>query len=136
MSVDKAAEACLPLTRESSKRRKQVKLFSNRESITNSSDTSDTLSNYPLEDKKNNTSFNNNSPGAFKVSWYTQLQQLMLRSAKNLVRKPSLLAAHLIISVVLGFLIGALYYGSGNTLAGFQNRLGNVLFICAMVNKN
>ncbi|KAI9360404.1 hypothetical protein DFJ73DRAFT_79391 [Zopfochytrium polystomum] len=69
----------------------------------------------------------------YKVGFLTQLTVLMGRSMKNLYRTPSLLLGHMLLAVTLGCLIGGLYYRSGNSLSGVQNRLGSLMFILALI---
>lgn len=99
-----------------------------RVSIDDIDDTSSTLSNTSAE-----RSMDENCEALYNVSWITQLTRLMSRSSKALWRKPSLLLAHLTISIVLGIFLGALYYQSNSTLGGFQNRLGSVFFLLALI---
>ncbi|KAJ3394693.1 hypothetical protein HDU84_006836 [Entophlyctis sp. JEL0112] len=70
---------------------------------------------------------------SMRVGFVTQTLILSGRNFKNLIRTPSLLLAHIMFSLVLGGFIGGLYYNSGNTLAGVQNRFGSILFILAVL---
>lgn len=100
----------------------------------NSSLSSGTLSDGPRQHPESTTELVLPAPTEdFQVSWLTQLNKLSGRSFKMLYRKPSLLAGHLIISVILGVFVGLLYFKSQNTLAGFQNRLGSVFFILTLI---
>ena len=69
----------------------------------------------------------------YTVSSLTRLNTVMERSGKVLIRKPSLLIAHLGISICLGCFIGGLYWKSPNTLGGLQNKLGSAFFILALI---
>ncbi|KAI8618592.1 P-loop containing nucleoside triphosphate hydrolase protein [Chytriomyces sp. MP71] len=72
-------------------------------------------------------------PKHLRVGFFMQTKVLMGRASKNLIRTPSLLYAHVCFSVILGGLVGGLYYQSGTTLSGIQNRLGSILFILALL---
>ncbi|ORY44432.1 P-loop containing nucleoside triphosphate hydrolase protein [Rhizoclosmatium globosum] len=72
-------------------------------------------------------------PKRRQVGFYTQVKILSGRAFKNLIRTPSLLLAHIIIAVALGAFVGGLYYQSGTTLGGIQNRLGSIIFILALL---
>ncbi|KAJ3417122.1 hypothetical protein HDV05_006981 [Chytridiales sp. JEL 0842] len=74
----------------------------------------------------------NNKP-ALAVGFLTQTTVLMKRAQKNLIRTPSLLLAHVILSLILGAFIGGVYYRSDNTLGGVQNRFGSLLMIMALL---
>jgi ABC-type multidrug transport system ATPase subunit/ABC-type multidrug transport system permease subunit len=67
------------------------------------------------------------------VSALTQLFELFSRSIKTLLRDPSLLTSHWIISVGLGLLVGGFYFQSPATIAGFQNKLGASFFLLAIM---
>eukprot|EP00842_Homolaphlyctis_polyrhiza_P002889 jgi/Hompol1/3600/HPOL_006637-RA len=54
------------------------------------------------------------------------------RTFKNLYRNPDLLRTHYAISVVIALTCGFLFWKLDNSLAGFQNRLGVMFFICAV----
>ncbi len=69
----------------------------------------------------------------YSVSLYTQLVNLMKRAMMVVIRKPSLLIAHVLVAVVLGGFVGGLYWQSGNALSGLQNKLGSVFFILALI---
>ncbi|KAJ3155803.1 hypothetical protein HK101_001517 [Irineochytrium annulatum] len=69
----------------------------------------------------------------YQTSFLTQVNALLRRSTLSLIRTPSLLLAHLSLSLLLGVLVGALYYKSGTTLGGIQNRLGGILFLLLLV---
>ena len=56
---------------------------------------------------------------------------LSLRTATNLYRNPSLLLAHYSITLILGLVIGCLFWQVSDEMAGVQNRLGCLFFVCA-----
>ncbi|KAI8908931.1 hypothetical protein EDD86DRAFT_191026 [Gorgonomyces haynaldii] len=66
------------------------------------------------------------------ASWWTQFTILSSRTFKNLIRNPDLLKTHYLISVFVAVLCGLLFWNVDNSLAGFQNRLGVMFFICAV----
>ncbi|KAI9199782.1 uncharacterized protein BJ171DRAFT_517045 [Polychytrium aggregatum] len=68
-----------------------------------------------------------------KTSFLTQWIVLLERSMKNLIRRPWLCAAHILVAAVLGTFIGGLYYKSQFDLAGIQNRIGSIFFLMALV---
>lgn len=67
-----------------------------------------------------------------RASWWTQFKILSGRTLKNLVRNPNLLLTHYVISVLVALICGVLFWKVDNSLAGFQNRLGVMFFICAL----
>ncbi|KAJ3072693.1 hypothetical protein HDU98_003118 [Podochytrium sp. JEL0797] len=67
------------------------------------------------------------------VGFLTQLTELVRRSFRHLIRTPSLLYGHIGLSVFMGVFVGGLYFDSGDSIAGFQNRLGCLLFICSLI---
>ncbi|KAL2912287.1 FAD-dependent urate hydroxylase [Polyrhizophydium stewartii] len=67
-----------------------------------------------------------------RASWWTQFRILSGRTFRNLYRNPDLLRTHYVISVVVALICGFLFWKIDNTLAGFQNRLGVMFFICAV----
>ncbi|CAG8724101.1 14882_t:CDS:2, partial [Acaulospora morrowiae] len=67
-----------------------------------------------------------------RASWFTQFRILSNRTFKNLYRNPMLMLMHYCISVYLALLCGALFYRVTNDIAGFQNRMGVLFFMCAL----
>ncbi|KAJ3109352.1 hypothetical protein HK100_003307 [Physocladia obscura] len=67
------------------------------------------------------------------VGFLTQITELVGRSFKHLVRTPSLLLAHLSLSIILGIFVGGVYYHSDDSISGVQNRLGSLFFILSLV---
>ncbi|KAJ3370057.1 hypothetical protein HDU91_006612 [Kappamyces sp. JEL0680] len=67
------------------------------------------------------------------ASVITQIQKVLGRSWKVFFRNPVLFLSHLILSILLGFFIGSLYYHVDDSLAGLQNRLGSIFFIQALL---
>ncbi|KAI8843075.1 hypothetical protein BC829DRAFT_446307 [Chytridium lagenaria] len=68
-----------------------------------------------------------------EVGFMTQLCALMGRAARNLYRNLGLLVSHMVLAIVLGVFVGMLYYKSGNSLGGIQNRLGSLVFLLALL---
>jgi len=66
-----------------------------------------------------------------RAHWGTQFNILSRRTAMNLYRDPSLLYGHIITSILLGTICGALYWKVTNDIAGFQNRIGLFFFLLA-----
>ncbi|KAL7750097.1 hypothetical protein RI367_004612 [Sorochytrium milnesiophthora] len=69
----------------------------------------------------------------YNVSFLTQVGVLSGRAHKCLWRNPKLLLGHNVIAILLGVIVGLLYFQSPNTLAGLQNRFGSVFFIEALI---
>ncbi|CAB4384530.1 hypothetical protein RhiirA5_476344 [Rhizophagus irregularis] len=67
-----------------------------------------------------------------RASWFTQFRILSDRTFKNLYRNPMLMLTHYCISVYLALLCGSLFYKVTNDIAGFQNRMGVLFFMCAL----
>ncbi|CAG8554698.1 14738_t:CDS:10 [Cetraspora pellucida] len=59
-----------------------------------------------------------------RASWSTQFKILSDRTFKNLYRNPMLMLTHYCISIYLAFT---------NDIAGFQNRMGILFFMCALL---
>ncbi|KAF0392430.1 ABC transporter [Gigaspora margarita] len=68
-----------------------------------------------------------------RASWATQFQILSDRTFKNLYRNPMLMLTHYCISIFLALLCGALFFKVTNDIAGFQNRMGILFFMCALL---
>ncbi|KAJ3119576.1 hypothetical protein HK100_000246 [Physocladia obscura] len=67
------------------------------------------------------------------VGFLTQITELVGRAFKHLIRTPSLLLAHLSLSIILGVFIGGVYYHSDDSISGVQNRLGSLFFILSLI---
>ncbi|KAJ3297942.1 hypothetical protein HK104_011342 [Borealophlyctis nickersoniae] len=72
------------------------------------------------------------SAPSHRATWYTQFKILSNRTFKNLYRNPDLLQTHYAISIVVAVLCGVLFWHLDLTLAGFQNRMGVLFFVCAV----
>jgi hypothetical protein len=51
----------------------------------------------------------------------------------NLYRNPFLFLAHITIAIILGILLGSLFWQVDVDLSGVQNRLGVLFFMCALL---
>ncbi|KAI8837544.1 hypothetical protein BC829DRAFT_447641 [Chytridium lagenaria] len=87
----------------------------------------------PISPLPHSTRTPSETPTEGRVGFMTQLSALTLRSYRNLYRNLGLLLAHLVLAVVLGVFVGMLYYRSGNSLGGIQNRLGSLVFLLALL---
>jgi hypothetical protein len=67
------------------------------------------------------------------ASFWEQFSILSQRTLINLYRNPMLLVMHYSISILLGLLLGTLFWNVSNDLAGVQNRLGSLFFMCALL---
>ncbi|KAI9012240.1 hypothetical protein DFJ74DRAFT_683106 [Hyaloraphidium curvatum] len=72
-------------------------------------------------------------PAGNRTSGLTRFGAVMSRSLRSLFRDPSLMAAHFLIAVFLGVLVGGLYFRSPSTIGGLQNKLGGIVFILALL---
>lgn len=63
----------------------------------------------------------------------TQIQVLGGREWRNLKRDKTLLIAHLVVACVLGCFAGGLYFNINLTIAGFQNLVGSMFFLGALI---
>jgi hypothetical protein len=61
-------------------------------------------------------------------SFLTQLLVLYKRELINIARNPGLLLTHVVVSALLGLLVGGVYYQVSGNLDGFQNRAGAFYF--------
>ncbi|GBG61024.1 hypothetical protein CBR_g18619 [Chara braunii] len=64
----------------------------------------------------------------FERSIITEMWVVFWRELMNTWRHPSLLALHLAVALVLGMLVGAVFYHVQNTFPGVQNRAGAFYF--------
>ncbi|KAF2837028.1 hypothetical protein M501DRAFT_1006948 [Patellaria atrata CBS 101060] len=70
--------------------------------------------------------------GYRKVGWLGQFRILSVRTWRNLYRNPMLMLTHYAIAILLAVLVGFLFYGLTDDIAGFQNRLGLFFFMLAL----
>lgn len=81
--------------------------------------------------KQNPTKYEINSQYK-KASFMTQIAVLSSRTFKNLYRNPKLLLTHYVLSLLMGFFCGYIYYNVKNDISGFQNRLGLFFFVLSL----
>ncbi|XP_012502700.1 PREDICTED: ATP-binding cassette sub-family G member 2 [Propithecus coquereli] len=65
----------------------------------------------------------------YATSFCHQLKWVSRRSFKNLLGNPQASVAQIIITIILGLVIGAIYFGLENDTAGIQNRAGVLFFL-------
>ncbi|XP_052029783.1 broad substrate specificity ATP-binding cassette transporter ABCG2 [Apodemus sylvaticus] len=65
----------------------------------------------------------------YVTSFCHQLRWIARRSFKNLLGNPQASVAQLIVTVILGLIIGAIYFGLKNDSTGIQNRAGVLFFL-------
>ncbi|KAG8625096.1 hypothetical protein KVT40_006847 [Elsinoe batatas] len=70
--------------------------------------------------------------GYRKTGLIGQFIILSRRTWRNLYRNPMLMLTHYAIAILLAVLIGWLFYGLTDDMAGFQNRLGFFFFLLAL----
>ncbi|KIL68502.1 hypothetical protein M378DRAFT_158303 [Amanita muscaria Koide BX008] len=69
----------------------------------------------------------------YMATFLTQLQVLSGREWKILQRDKTLFLTHVAVASVLGVFCGGLYYKTGDSIAGFQSRVGCLFFLGALV---
>ncbi|XP_066042566.1 broad substrate specificity ATP-binding cassette transporter ABCG2 isoform X2 [Chamaea fasciata] len=62
-------------------------------------------------------------------SFLHQLKWVSRRTFKNLIGNPQASIAQLLITALLGLIVGAIYFGLENNSAGIQNRVGAMFFL-------
>jgi ABC-type multidrug transport system permease subunit len=70
----------------------------------------------------------------YATSFISQLFVLSNRSFKNFYRNFYLMPAHYISAIVMGVLLGIIYYQLGNDIAACQNRMGSIFFMGTLLN--
>lgn len=65
----------------------------------------------------------------YVTSFCHQLRWIARRSFKNLLGNPQASVAQIIVTVILGLIIGAIYFGLKNDTTGIQNRAGVLFFL-------
>ncbi|XP_038625105.1 broad substrate specificity ATP-binding cassette transporter ABCG2 [Tachyglossus aculeatus] len=61
--------------------------------------------------------------------FFLQLKWVSKRSFKNLLRNPQASVAQIIVTTIMGLVIGSIFFGLKNDLNGVQNRLGVMFFL-------
>eukprot|EP01060_Flectonema_neradi_P039917 TRINITY_DN8957_c0_g1_i1.p1 TRINITY_DN8957_c0_g1~~TRINITY_DN8957_c0_g1_i1.p1 ORF type:complete len:651 (+),score=116.24 TRINITY_DN8957_c0_g1_i1:2175-4127(+) len=87
-----------------------------------------------LTPKGKNTKSDEREGGLYQTSFLTQFVALSQRSLKNVVRNPMLSKARTVQSVILGLLIGAIFYNQGYSPRGVKGIQGALFFM--MVNQS
>ncbi|XP_075854854.1 broad substrate specificity ATP-binding cassette transporter ABCG2 [Microcebus murinus] len=65
----------------------------------------------------------------YATSFCHQLRWISRRSFKNLLGNPQASIAQIIVTIILGLVIGAIYFGLKNDTSGIQNRAGVLFFL-------
>ncbi|XP_020389530.1 broad substrate specificity ATP-binding cassette transporter ABCG2 isoform X1 [Rhincodon typus] len=75
----------------------------------------------------------NSEPATRRITYTTsflhQLKWVTKRSFKNLLRNPHASVAQVMVTLVLGLIVGAIYFGVQDDNAGIQNRAGAIFFL-------
>lgn len=71
--------------------------------------------------------------GAYASGFYHQFWVLSRRTARNVLRSPSLGLAHMLLSVLVAVLIGSVYYHVNDEWSGLQNRAGCLFFVISLL---
>lgn len=69
----------------------------------------------------------------YATSFYSQLMVLSSRAFKNFYRNFYLMPAHFLSALVMGILLGLIYYQLGINIAACQNRMGTIFFMCCLL---
>uniref|UniRef100_UPI00358EFC6B broad substrate specificity ATP-binding cassette transporter ABCG2 n=1 Tax=Myxine glutinosa TaxID=7769 RepID=UPI00358EFC6B len=62
-------------------------------------------------------------------SFFTQMSCLLKRTFLNLVRSPQASIAQLLVTLILGLIVGAIFFGVSDDAGGIQNRVGAMFFL-------
>ncbi|XP_072351365.1 broad substrate specificity ATP-binding cassette transporter ABCG2 isoform X1 [Scyliorhinus torazame] len=65
----------------------------------------------------------------YTTSFCHQLKWVTKRSLINLLRNPQASVAQVVVTLILGLIVGAIYYGVKDDLTGIQNRAGAMFFL-------
>ncbi|MGH0116952.1 UNVERIFIED_CONTAM: hypothetical protein FKN15_026646 [Acipenser sinensis] len=65
----------------------------------------------------------------YATSFLNQLYWVTNRSCKNLVRNPQASVAQVVVTIVLGAIVGAIFFGVKLDPSGIQNRVGSLFFL-------
>jgi hypothetical protein len=84
-------------------------------------------SRWPLASKQTKTKI------TCEATFLTQLQVLSGREMLLLRRKKTLLLSHIMLAIVLGVYCGGLYFQTGDSIGGFQSRIGSLFFQGALI---
>jgi ATP-binding cassette subfamily G (WHITE) protein 2 len=68
--------------------------------------------------------------GAAARSLGIEIYYVSQRTIKNAIRNPALFVSQIVVAIILGLLVGLVFYNMENTIdPGIQNRLGAIFFI-------
>ncbi|XP_043911511.1 broad substrate specificity ATP-binding cassette transporter ABCG2-like [Protopterus annectens] len=65
----------------------------------------------------------------YATSFPVQFYWVAQRAFKNLVRSPQASIAQVMVSIILGLIVGAIFFGAPLDTSGIQNRVGSLFFI-------
>nr|XP_015203009.1 PREDICTED: ATP-binding cassette sub-family G member 2-like [Lepisosteus oculatus]XP_015203010.1 PREDICTED: ATP-binding cassette sub-family G member 2-like [Lepisosteus oculatus] len=65
----------------------------------------------------------------YATSFFTQLRWVTMRAVKNLIRNPQASVAQVLVVIVLGLIVGAIFFGVKLDASGIQNRVGSLFFL-------
>uniref|UniRef100_A0A8C5EKW1 Broad substrate specificity ATP-binding cassette transporter ABCG2 n=1 Tax=Gouania willdenowi TaxID=441366 RepID=A0A8C5EKW1_GOUWI len=65
----------------------------------------------------------------YNSSFLHQLQWVLQRTFKNLLLSPQISVAQVVVSIFLGLIVGAIFFGVKDDQSGIQNRMGALFFI-------
>lgn len=65
----------------------------------------------------------------YATSFPVQFYWVAQRAFKNLVRSPQASVAQVMVSIVLGLIVGAIFFGAPMDISGIQNRAGSLFFV-------
>ncbi|XP_060103055.1 broad substrate specificity ATP-binding cassette transporter ABCG2-like [Heteronotia binoei] len=65
----------------------------------------------------------------YSTSFFHQLKWVSKRTFKNLIGNPQASIAQLCVTVFLGLVVGAIFFGVKNDASGLQNRIGAMFFV-------
>jgi len=69
----------------------------------------------------------------YATSFYSQLSTLSSRAFTNFYRNFYLMPVHYLSAIIMGVLLGCIYYKLDIDLAAVQNRLGSLFFMCCIL---
>lgn len=81
------------------------------------------------DDRKNDFLIKSNSKTHYKASWWTQFHTILYRSVLTVLKEPVLLKVRFLQTVLVGLLVGIIFYGQKNNEEGVMN-LNGAQFLC------
>uniref|UniRef100_UPI00398F26ED broad substrate specificity ATP-binding cassette transporter ABCG2 n=1 Tax=Pristiophorus japonicus TaxID=55135 RepID=UPI00398F26ED len=82
-----------------------------------------------LSQGKNGDSISVSRRITYATSFCQQLKWVTKRSFKNLLRNPQASVAQVMVSLILGLIMGAIFFGVQDDMTGIQNRVGAMFFL-------